>query len=430
MAPLTDDGRGAAGPATTAPLAPEPCLPGKWRVLTALAVVELLANAVWFSASAVVPQLASQWKLGASGQSWLTMSVQLGFVAGTFLAALSNLSDRLPLRALIAGSALAAAGLTGAFGLFATGPGLAFGLRFLTGAMMAGVYPPGMKLVATWCGRDRGLGMGILVGALTVGSAAPHLLAALSAGGSRLAGADWRPVLVGAAGLTLAASLTAVLFLRPGPLLSQSARFDARHAFRVFARPGLRLANFGYLGHMWELYAMWAWAPLLILASYSRAGLDPRAARWAAFGAVAAGAAGCVAAGVLADRWGRTRTTALSLAISGACALGAGFALGSPGLLTAVCLVWGAAVVADSAQYSAAVSELSEPAYVGTALTMQTCVGFLLTMVTIRLVPTLTSRWGWGPALAVLAIGPVFGLVSMLKLRRRPEASLLAFGRG
>lgn len=358
------------------------------------------------------------------------MSVQLGFVAGTLLAALSNLSDRLPLPFLIAGSSLAAAGLTAAIGLFASGPGPAFVLRFLTGAVMAGVYPPGMKLVATWCGRDRGLGMGLLVGALTVGSAAPHLLAVWPAGFGGVAGAAWRPVLLASAGLTLAASFIAAVFLKPGPLLPQAAHFNARYALRMWSQPALRLANFGYLGHMWELYAMWAWAPLLILASYKRAGWSVRSAHGAGFAVVAVGALGCVAAGLLADRWGRTRTTVLSLALSGGCCLASGFVFAWPALLTAVCLLWGLAVVADSAQYSAAVSELCEPAYVGTALTMQTCLGFLLTLVTIRLVPSLTSLWGWGPALAVLSLGPAFGLVSMIRLGRRPEAARLACGKG
>lgn len=406
------------------------CYARKWRVLGLLALVELLANAVWFSASAVIPQLASAWRLSGSGQSWLTMSVQLGFVIGTLAAALLNLADRVPLPAFIASSCLAAAVFTASIGLFVSTPGPAFLLRFLTGVMMAGVYPPGMKLVATWCGRDRGLGMGLLVGALTVGSALPHFLAAWPSSLGGMSVVPWRPVLLGAACLTLAASGTAAAFLKPGPLLSQPVRFDPRLAFRGWTQPGLRLANFGYLGHMWELYAMWAWVPVFLLASYQRAGRSLRAAHLAGFGTVAVGALGCVAAGLLADRWGRTRTTSLSLAVSGACCLAAGFAFRSPALLTAVCLVWGLTVVADSAQYSAAVSELSEPAAIGTALTMQTCLGFLLTMVTIRLVPALTARWGWGTALATLSLGPLFGLVSMLRLGSRPEASRLASGRG
>jgi MFS family permease len=406
-------------------------LPGKWRVLWILAAVELLANAVWFSASAVVPQLASIWKLGGSGQSWLTMSVQVGFVVGTLLAAFSNLADRVRPPVLIAWSCLAAAAFTASIGLLPTGPGPALVLRFLTGVAMAGVYPPGMKIVATWCGRDRGLGMGLLVGALTVGSALPHLLAVLppGAGGGGAASA-WRPVLLWAAALTTAASAGAAAFLKTGPLLSRTARFDARYALRIWTEPGLRLANFGYLGHMWELYAMWTWAPVLILASFARSAWSVRGAHLAGFGTIAVGALGCVGAGFLADRWGRTRTASLALAVSGSCCLAAGVVFRSPAALVAVCLFWGLAVVADSAQYSAAVSELSDPAYVGTALTMQTGLGFLLTMVTIRLVPALRAVLGWGAALSLLSLGPLFGLVAMLRLGRRPEAARLAGGRG
>jgi MFS family permease len=196
----------------------------------------------------------------------------------------------------------------------------------------------------------------------------------------------------------------------------------------VLADRPTRLANFGYLGHMWELYAMWTWAPLFLLASYEAAGWSPRAARLAGFAVLAAGSLGCVLAGKLADRLGRSRVTVWSLIASGACALTAGFLFHRPGLLTALCLVWGFAIVADSAQFSAAVTELADPRYVGTALTLQTSLGFLLTLFTIRMVPPLRDRLGWEWAFEVLALGPAFGIWSMLRLRRLPEAAKMAGG--
>jgi MFS family permease len=392
----------------------------KWRNLVLLMAAELLAMGLWFSASAVVPQLTEAWGLSGAGRSWLTMSVQAGFVAGALVSAWLNLADRLQAPRLIAVAAGVGA-LGNAAVVLAPGLGVAVALRFLTGVALAGVYPPGMKVIASWTTSDRGLGIGLLVGALAVGSASPHLLNVLSP--------PWRAVILCASAGATVGALIAGLAVKTGPHLPKAARFEPRYALETIRARAPRLANLGYLGHMWELYAMWTWAPLFLLESFRRAGHPEAWGRLAGFATIAAGALGCVLAGVLADRWGRTVVASASLVVSGICCLIVGSAFGAPWLAVSICLVWGFAVVADSAQFSAAVSELADPAHIGTALTVQTCLGFLLTLGTIRMVPPLVDRFGWGWAFAVLALGPAFGIPSMLRLRPLPEASRMASGR-
>ena len=397
--------------------------PGKWRTLVLLSVAELLGMAVWFSASAVVPALTDIWSLSDGDKAWLTMSVQIGFVIGSLVSAIFNLADRWPSRRLFASSSLMAGVTTALIAVVANSLEVALILRFFTGVFLAGVYPVGMKIMATWTKRDRGLGIGLLVGALVLGSASPHLLNALGRVN------DWRPVMYLAAASAGFGAVIGILFITEGPYQSPAPRFQWRQVGRILAEKDIALANLGYLGHMWELYAMWAWIPLFILISFEERGINPTWASLAAFAIIAVGGIGSFIAGPLADRFGRTLVTSVSLIISGTSALLIGFLFGgNPIALVTLALIWGFAVVADSAQFSAAVSELSPPKYVGTALTLQTSLGFLLTLFSIRLIPPLVDLVGWRFAFSSLAFGPLIGVWAMLALRRLPNADKLARG--
>ena len=401
-------------------------MPERWRQLTALSLAELLALSLWFSASAVLPALQREWSLGAGGSAGLTIAVQLGFIAGTLASALGNLPDVWSIRHLMAGSALLGAAANGALALWVDALPGALALRFVTGVAMAGAYPPAMKIMATWFREGRGLAIGILVGALTVGSATPWLIRGLTTW-------PWRQILLAASGLAVLAAVVVVLLVREGPNRFPSARFDPHMALAVFRERGPRLACLGYFGHMWELYAMWAWIGLFLFESARVAGATGYAGlapSTATFAVIAMGALGCWLGGVVSDRWGRTAATIVAMALSGACAATIGLTFGGPPALTlALAVVWGITVIADSAQFSTAITELSPPAYVGTALTMQTCVGFALTNLSIWLLLPVVNAVGWRWAFATLAIGPALGVVAMARLRAAPEAARMAGGR-
>ena len=393
------------------------------RALTLLALAELLAMALWFGVSAVAPQIAKEWNLDAVTASWLTLAVQLGFVAGTLLSATFNLPDLVSSRRLLAICAILGAAANALLAFASTSAAIAIALRFLTGVFLAGVYPPGMKLVATWYREGRGFALGVLIGALTLGKAAPYLINAF--------GSDsWRTNVAFASVLAVASAILVLLFVREGPFALPNQPFDISQVAKVFMNRGVRLANFGYFGHMWELYAMWTWLPVMIRSSVLATGHSPFLAEVGSFVAIGAGAAGCVVAGKLADRVGRTLVASAAMVISGACCIVVGFLYGgAPVALFVLIAIWGATVVADSAQFSACVTELGDPRYIGTALTIQTCIGFLITTATIRMMPWFVERWTWRYAFVPLAIGPVLGVIAMMRLRGLPEAEKIAQGK-
>ncbi|HEV8189755.1 MAG TPA: MFS transporter, partial [Pyrinomonadaceae bacterium] len=331
-----------------------------------------------------------------------------------------NLPDIISTRHLLAISAFLGASVNVVFGLYVHDPSTAIALRFATGVCLAGVYPPGMKLMATWFRERRGMALGVLVGALTLGKATPYLVNALGS-------ANWRSNVLFVSMLAAIGGLIVLFFVEDGPYALPAAKFDLSQIVRVFGNRGVRLASFGYFGHMWELYAMWIWIPVMIRASVASLNGDPRLAEVGSFIVIGAGAIGCVVAGLIADRVGRTLVTSWAMAISGTCCLVIGFLFGgNPIVLLLVAAIWGATVVADSAQFSSCVTELGDPQYIGTALTVQMCIGFLLTNISIELVPKISD---WRYAFIILAPGPVFGVVSMLRLRGLPEAVKIAHGR-
>ena len=377
------------------------------RALALLAAALVLSMTTWFSATAVVPQLRAEWDLGNTAAAWLTIAVQVGFVAGALAGSALSVADVFPPRFVILAGALGAAAANLVL-VAADGPEVGIAARVATGFFLAGVYPPALKLASTWFRRGRGTALGIVVGALTLGSAVPHLV-------NGLGGLDWQLVVWVTSALTAAGGVLVFFGVPEGPYSFPSARFDPRQAGLVLRNRGVRLASLGYFGHMWELYAMWAW----FLVFFAAVAADGKAAAYATFAVIGAGAVGCWVGGVLGDRWGRPETTAAMMAVSAACALAIGLvAEVSAALVLALGLVWGFSVVADSAQFSTLVTELAEQAYVGTALGFQMAVGFALTVPTIWLLPFLEDEVGWRWAFVFLVPGPVLGILAMLRLRR------------
>lgn len=396
----------------------------RWRVLAGVCLGLVLSMTTWFSATAITPDLVRVFTLTPAAASWLTNMVQIGFVIGALASSVVSLPDLVPLRLLmgVAGVLAAAANLSL---LWMSDIGTLLAARFITGVALAGIYPPALKLISTWFVHGRGLALGAVIAALTLGSAFPNLIRAL------IQNLVWQDVVIATSVATLIGASVLTMLSHEGPFPFSKAVFDPRQIGTVLRNRPLALANLGYFGHMWELYAMWGWFLAFTSAALPGLGLaSTRDASLITFVVIASGVVGAVLGGFMADRIGRTATSAIMMVVSGLCALTIGFAFSGPlWLFMTVAIIWGISVIGDSAQFSAMATEVSDPRYVGIAIALQLGLGFALTIASIRLTPVIAVGIGWRWSFLLLVPGPAVGVAAMLMLRRHPDAVRIAHGR-
>ena len=388
---------------------------GSWRALVWIGLSELFALSLWFSASVIAPELIEVWNLSSNSEAWLSTSVPIGFVIGALFSSYFGVADRFNPRKVFAVSVFLGA-IFNALLILVDYAFFGILLRILTGITLAGVYPIAVKILSQWFPKKRGFAIGILIAALTLGSSLPHFVIMF------FSSLNWKLVIICTSVLALLSAIIVTYILEDAPVMSEKSPFSLKLIKKVVTNKPVMLANYGYFGHMWELYAMWTWLPAFLTASFSA--YSPEFPHWfialSSFISIGiAGGIGCVVGGLISDKIGRANLTIISMFISGICSILIGFTFGQFIWITLIiCMIWGMSVIADSAQFSAAVSEMAEVDYVGTALTFQMCIGFLITIFSINLIPIIQRIIGWEWVFTILAIGPILGIIFMVKYRR------------
>ena len=380
------------------------------RILPVIVLSQFAGTALWFAVNAVMPDLQADWNLPAASVGTLTSVVQLGFIAGTLVFAILTVADRFSPRKVFLLCALAGAGCTAAAALLDRNVAALIALRFASGFFLAGIYPVGMKIAAGWYQQGLGNALGYLIGALVLGTAAPHGLRALGAAW------PWQAVMLAVAAIAAVGGLLMYALVPDSPYLPVARRIDPRALAVIVRDRNVRASAFGYFGHMWELYTFWVLLPAILVTR-----IDPARISAAAFGVIAAGAIGCVVGGHMVRWFGSARVAGVQLAASGVCCLLAPLMLGAPLAVFALwLLVWGITVVGDSPQFSALTANNAPRDAVGSVLTFVNSIGFAITIVSIQLFAWLAQTVPLGLVLPWLALGPVAGLLWLRPLLNAP----------
>lgn len=382
------------------------------RILPAITLSQLAASSVWFAGNAVMPDLIRANGLPVQALGDVTTAVQAGFIAGTLVFAILSIADRFSPRQVFLVCTLLGAVANGAVAVTGASLPLLLVSRFATGFCLAGIYPVGMRIAAAWYDRDLGRALGFLVGALVFATALPHLIRGL---GQELA---WQSVMLTVSAIAVLGGVAMYTLVPDGPHLKRGARFDPSAVVASFRSPEFRASSFGYFGHMWELYAFWAFVPVYLAMLAGNAGAAPSTLSLQAFAVIAAGAIGCAAGGVISQRTGSARVARAQLLTSGLCCLVSPLALGLPLPLALAFLgVWGGTVAGDSPQFSAMNARTAPPQLVGSALTIVNCIGFTISIASIQLLNAMQGAVAVEHMFWMLVPGPVLGLVALRRLR-------------